>query len=347
MRPFWVQLPGSRLNRDGIVQEIDPGARLVTFSQPSFVQTRSMISALRHWHGRAVRGSARDSAFVAALRRIIYLVRKYWIAVLAPPAVAAFAYGWVCLFFVMHQRTFQYALGGTPSTPEAAAAAGFSEVKITTADGERIDGWWLAPPAGRGVVLYLHGTPGTLPDAAWRLAQLQKSGLGLLAIDWRGYGGSTGQPSELGLRADARAGFDFIRAAAPQSRIAVFGESLGTGPAVALAHDRPVAGILLNAPYASVRRLFERRGPVLPYRWLMSDPFDSEALIGDVGVPVMILHGTEDPAVPVGEARRLYAAAREPKSMIVVEGAGHLSAWEGGGEGPALAALARWTAQAQ
>ena len=157
----------------------------------------------------------------------------------------------------------------------------------------------------------------------------------------------TGQPSELGLRADARAGFDFIRAAAPQSRIAVFGESLGTGPAIALAHDRPVAGILLNAPYASVRRLFERRGPVLPYRWLMSDPFDSEALIGGVGVPVMILHGTEDPAVPVGEARRLYAAAREPKSMIVVEGAGHLSAWEGGGEGPALAALARWTGPAQ
>jgi uncharacterized protein len=253
----------------------------------------------------------------------------------------------LCLFFVMHQRQFQFTLGGTRSTPEAAAAVGFTEVKIATEDGERLDGWWLPPPAGRGVILFLHGTPGTVPDHTWRFAQLRHSGLGILAIDWRGYGGSTGQPSELGLRADARAGFDFIRAAAPQSRIAVFGESLGTGPAVALAHDRPVAGILLNAPYASVRRLFERRGPVLPYRWLMSDPFDSEALIGGVGVPLMILHGTEDPAVPVDEARRLYAAAREPKSMIVVEGAGHLSAWEGGGEGPALAALARWTAQAQ
>jgi uncharacterized protein len=252
-------------------------------------------------------------------------------------------YLYVCVFFVMHQREFQYTLGGARSTPEAAAAAGFTEVKVPTEDGERLDGWWLAPPAGRGVVLFLHGTPGTVPEHTWRFAQLKHSGLGILAIDWRGYGGSTGQPTELGLRADARAGFDFIRSAAPQSRIAVFGESLGTGPAVALAHDRPVAGVLLNSPYASVRRLFELRRPFLPYRWLMSDPFDSEALIGGVGVPVMILHGTADPNVPVEEARRLYAAAREPKRIIVVEGAGHLNAWEGGGEGPALAALARWT----
>ena len=245
---------------------------------------------------------------------------------------------------MLHQREFQYALGGTPSTPQAAAAAGFAEVKIATEDGERLDGWWLPPPVGQGVILFLHGTPGTLPDHVWRFFQLQKSGLGILAIDWRGYGGSTGQPSELGLRADARAGFDFIRAAAPQSRIAVFGESLGTGPAVALARDRPVAGILLNAPYASVRRLYELLGPRLPYRWLLIDQFDSEALIGSVGVPVMILHGTADPAVPVSEARRLFAAARQPKRMIEVEGAGHLGAWDGGGEAPALDALARWTA---
>jgi fermentation-respiration switch protein FrsA (DUF1100 family) len=257
--------------------------------------------------------------------------------------VGGFLYLLLCLFFVLHQRQFQYTLGGTRSTPEAAAAAGFAEVKVPTEDGERLDGWWRPPAAGRGVVLFLHGTPGTVPNQVWRLSQLQQSGLGVLAIDWRGYGGSTGQPSEWGLRADARAGFDFIRAAAPQSGIAVFGESLGTGPAVALARDRPVAGILLNAPYASVRRLYELRGPVLPYRWLLTDQFDSEALISAVGVPVMILHGTADPAIPVSEARRLHAAAREPKTIIVVEGAGHLAAWEGGGEGPALAALARWT----
>ena len=138
---------------------------------------------------------------------------------------------------------------------------------------------------------------------------------------------------------DARAAFDFIHAAAPESRIAVFGESLGTGIAVALAHERPVAGVLLNAAYASVLRLFELRGPPLPYRLLLTDQFPSEALIGGIGVPVMILHGTADDNIPITEARRLYAAAREPKIMIEVEGAGHLAAWEGGAEAPALEAL--------
>jgi len=257
-------------------------------------------------------------------------------------------YLYLCVTYAIHQREYQYTLGGTRSTPEAAAAAGFIEVKIATADGERLDGWWRPPPATeRGVVLFLHGTPGTVPDQVWRLGQLQHSGLGILAIDWRGYGGSTGDPTELGLRADARAGFDFIRAAAPQSKIAVFGESLGTGPAVALARDRPVAGVLLNAPYASVRRLFELRGLPIPYRWLMKDPFDSEALIGGVTAPLLILHGTDDPAIPVAEAHRLYDAAHEPKMIFIADGAGHLDAWEGGGERLAFEALARWTTPAE
>jgi fermentation-respiration switch protein FrsA (DUF1100 family) len=257
-------------------------------------------------------------------------------------------YLYLCVTYAIHQREYQYTLGGTRSTPETAAAAGFTEVKIATADGERLDGWWRPPPAAeRGVVLFLHGTPGTVPDQVWRLDQLKQSGLGILAIDWRGYGGSTGDPTELGLRADARAGFDFIRAAAPQSKIAVFGESLGTGPAVALARDRPVAGVLLNAPYASVRRLFELRGLPIPYRWLMKDPFDSEALVGGVTAPLLILHGTDDPAIPVAEAHRLYDAAHEPKMIFIADGAGHLDAWEGGGERLALEALARWTTPAE
>ena len=257
-------------------------------------------------------------------------------------------YLYLCVTYAIHQREYQYTLGGTRSTPETAAAAGFTEVKIATADGERLDGWWRPPPAAeRGVVLFLHGTPGTVPDQVWRLDQLKHSGLGILAIDWRGYGGSTGNPTELGLRADARAGFDFIRAAAPQSKIAVFGESLGTGPAVALARDRPVAGVLLNAPYASVRRLFELRGLPIPYRWLMKDPFDSEALVGGVTAPLLILHGTDDPAIPVAEAHRLYDAAHEPKMIFIADGAGHLDAWEGGGERLAFEALTRWTAPAE
>jgi uncharacterized protein len=272
------------------------------------------------------------------------LISKRWLAMLAVPTLAGFGYLWVMLWFAAHQRDFQYTPGGSSVAPETVGLDGFASVEIPTEDGERIVAWWAAPSSGSGVVLFLHGTPSTLPDTVWRLPDLRKNGLGVMAIDYRGYGGSTGTPSEFGLRADARAAFDFIHAAAPESRIAVFGESLGTGIAVALARERPVAGVLLNAPYASVRRLFELRGPPLPYRLLLTDQFDSEALIGGISVPVMILHGTADESVPVTEARRLYAAAHEPKTMIEVEGAGHSAAWEGGAKAPALQALATWTA---
>ena len=264
--------------------------------------------------------------------------------VLVATTLVACCYLCVAFWFVVHQREFQYTRGGASGSPEAVGLEGFAEVFISTEDGEHIVAWWAPPPARGGVVLFLHGTPSTLSDTVWRLPDLRKSRLGVMAIDYRGYGSSTGSPSELGFRADARAAFDFIRARAPASKVAVFGESLGTGIAVALARERPVAGVLLNAPYASVLRLFELRGPPLPYRWLLSDQFNSEALIGGIGAPVMILHGTADTNVPVAEARRLYAAANEPKTMIEVEGAGHLSAWEGGAREPALKSLVAWTA---
>jgi fermentation-respiration switch protein FrsA (DUF1100 family) len=273
-----------------------------------------------------------------------WCISKRWLAMLPVPTLAGFGYLWVILWFAAHQHDFQYTQGGSRVAPETVGLDGFAAVEIPTDDGERIVAWWAAPSSGGGVVLFLHGTPSTLPDTVWRLPDLRKSGLGVMAIDYRGYGGSTGTPTELGLRADARAAFDFVHAAAPQSRIAVFGESLGTGIAVALARERPVAGVLLKAPYASELRLFELRGPPLPYRLLLTDQFDSEGMIGDVSVPVMILHGTADENIPVTEARRLYAAAREPKTMIEVEGAGHLAAWEGGAKAPALTALATWTA---
>ncbi len=262
-----------------------------------------------------------------------------------PPLLLLAAYVGLCLFFFANQRAFQYTLGGGRASPESVGLVGFSAIDIKTEDGERLDAWWAPPPQpGRGVVLFLHGTPGTLAGTAWYLPDLRKAGLGIMAIDYRGYGGSSGTPSEAGFRADVRAAFDHISALAPRSKIAVFGESLGTGPAVALARDRPVAGVLLNAPFASVRRLYELRGPPLPYRWLMLDPFDSEALIGEVAAPVMILHGTRDGAIPVAEARRLFAAAREPKTLIVVEGAGHLAAYAGAVKQRALDALVSWTA---
>ena len=254
------------------------------------------------------------------------------------------AYVGVCVWFVANERSFVfYPMARASTSPEEAGLDGVLEARIATEDGETLYGWWVPPKPGHGAVVYLVGKGLVLSDGAGLFRDLAANGFGVLGIDYRGNGASTGHPSERGLRADACAAFDFVRDAAPQARIAVFGESLGTGIAVGLAHDRPVAGVVLNSPYASVVRLFELRGMPLPYRLLMADPLDSEALIGALGVPVLILHSRADQAIPIAEARRLYAAAQEPKEMIEIDGANHGETWFGPTRDRALAALSAWT----
>jgi len=271
--------------------------------------------------------------------------KRVLIACAAFLLLASFAYAGLCLWFVVNERSLVfYPMARASIAPQSAGLKGVAEINLATEDGERLYGWWTSPKPGHGVIVILTGKGVVLSDYANQVGDLADHGFGVLGIDYRGNGVSTGSPSEAGLRADARAAFDFVRAAAPQAKIAVFGESLGTGVAVGLAHDRPVAGVLLNSPYASVARLFELRGLSLPYRVLMADPLDSEALIGGLGVPVMILHATADDAIPISEARRLYAEAREPKEMIEVDGANHAEVWFGPTRDRALAALALWTA---
>lgn len=258
--------------------------------------------------------------------------------------LAGAAYATVCVWFAVHEREFVFhPVRRASTTPQAAGFSGVAEVTIATEDGERLYGWWKPPQPGHGAIVVLTGKNVVVSDYAGLFGDLAGHGFGVLGIDYRGNGASTGSPSEVGLREDARAAFDFVHAAVPQAKIAAFGESLGTWVAIALAHDRPVAGVLLNSPYASVARLFELRGPPLPYRLLMADPLDSEALIGTLHVPVMILHGTADQAIPIAEARRLFAAAHQPKTMIEIAGARHAETWFGPARQRALAALAAWT----
>jgi alpha-beta hydrolase superfamily lysophospholipase len=265
----------------------------------------------------------------------------------------AFLYVYVglCALFWAYEPAFVFRQISAPAVaPAALGLTGFEQVAVPTEDGAKLYGFWRPPDPGRGAIVVLTGTGVTLADTAPLLADLAANGFGVCGIDYRGNGASPGAPSEAAWRADARAAFDFVRTAAPRAKIAAFGESMGTGFAVGLAVDRPAAGVLLNSPYASVVRLYELGGmPLLPRvpfpaRLLMTETVDAEAWIGKLTVPVMILHGSEDRTILISEAKRLYAAAREPKEFIEVPGAYHVQTWFGEHRDRALAALRTWTA---
>lgn len=281
------------------------------------------------------------------------IVRSLVVAAATFVAVLGVFYIALCWFFWAYEPQFVFAQVERPAVPpEAAGLAGFAKVTVTTADGVPLYGWWHPPEAGHGAIVFLTGTGVAVSDHVALFADLASQHFGVLGIDYRGNGASPGTPSEAAWRSDARAAFDFVHSAAPAAKIAAFGESMGTFFAVALALDRPVAGVLLNSPYASVLRLFQLHGTrlaphvPLPFRRLMTDTLDTAALIGRLKVPVMILHGTEDGVIPIAEARRLYAAARQPKEMIEVQGAAHADTWFGPARDRALAALAEWTSSA-
>ena len=187
---------------------------------------------------------------------------------------------------------------------------------LDTADGEKVIVWYVPPKADKPLVLYFHGNGGALRIAPIASARSPSDGYGLVALSYRGYGGSTGSPSETGLIADAEAAYAFAAARMPPQRIVLFGESLGTGVAVALAATHRIGGLVLEAPFTSAADVGARAYWFLPVRLLMKDPFHSDARIGKVTVPLLILHGVRDGVVPIALGERLFSLANEPKRFL-------------------------------
>ena len=236
------------------------------------------------------------------------------VAVLGYAALVGALYVW--------QRSLMY-FPERARTPPAAAGFDAEEVRLQAPDGETLVAWYRAPDVDKPLLLYFHGNGGSLRLRAARFHELTRNGTGLLAVSYRGYGGSSGSPSEAGLLADARAAYDFASARVAASRIVLFGESLGTGVAVALAAERPAAKLILNSPYNSTVELAARQYPFVPVRWLMKDQFRSDERIGAVTAPVLVLHGERDGVIPIASAERLFARIQAPKRFLRFPQGGH------------------------
>ena len=225
-------------------------------------------------------------------------------------------YGALLALMALFQRKLMYFPDPRRYRPAAAGLPQAEEVELKASDGEKLIAWHVPPRGDKPVVLYFQGNAGALDLRVGRFAWMIEDGTGLLALNYRGYGGSTGRPSEQGLIRDAEAAYDFAAARYRAARLVPWGESLGTAVAIALAATHEVGGLILDAPFTSAADVGAAAYPFAPVRWLMRDPFHSHARIAKVHAPILALHGERDRVVPIRFAERLLALAPEPKRMV-------------------------------
>jgi len=221
------------------------------------------------------------------------------------------------------QRSLMYFPERVRTAPAAAGFPQGQEVTLDTADGERVLAWHVPPRGDKPVVLYFHGNGGSLRLRADRFTRLTADGTGLLALSYRGYGGSTGKPTEAGLIEDARAAYAYAAERYP-GRIVAWGESLGSGVAIALAAEQPVSRLILDAPFTSAVDVAAAAYFLLPVRLLMKDQFRSDERIKQVKAPVLILHGEADTIIPIRYGERLLAMIPGKKQLVRFPGGEHV-----------------------
>jgi fermentation-respiration switch protein FrsA (DUF1100 family) len=203
-----------------------------------------------------------------------------------------------------------------------------ADVVLTTDDGLELEAWLVAPTAGapdrRAAVLVAPGNGGNRLGRADLAGHLVERGFTVLLLDYRGYGGNPGRPSEAGLVRDARAGQRALASRGyPADRTVYLGESLGAGVVAALQADVPPAGVLLRSPFTSLADVAAHHYPFLPVRALLRDRYPVLEHVRASDVPVTVVHGDRDDVVPPAQSAAVADAAPRLVEHLVVPGAGH------------------------
>ena len=221
-------------------------------------------------------------------------------------------------------------------TTPAEVGLEYSDVYLTTADGVRIHAWHI-PGESDTTLLWLHGNAGNISHRVDNIAALSRlTGLGVLIVDYRGYGLSEGSPTEGGLYLDAEAAFEYLSSETgldPKQHIVLFGRSLGVGVAAETATRHAVRCVILESGFTSTIDMARATRPEWLVRALMpfvGARYDTLSKIGSIKSPVMIVHGDRDDIVPFHMAEQLFEAARDPKRFHAVRGAMHNDVYKRG-----------------
>lgn len=257
----------------------------------------------------------------ALIRRAVVAARATWAAhgikalKWAGVAFVCFYVG-VAAILYLAQRSMMYFPDTTHTTPAQAGLPQAEEVSLTASDGTHIIAWHVAPRQDKPVIVYFHGNGGALRYRAGRFRKLVSDGLGLVALEYRGYGGSGGSPTETGLMEDGETAYAFAAAHYRPEQLVLWGESLGSAIAVAIAAKKPVGRVILEAPFTSAAAIASLRYWFIPVGLLMKDQYHSDELIGKITVPVLILHGVRDHIVPFAMGERMFALTKAPKHIV-------------------------------
>lgn len=208
--------------------------------------------------------------------------------------------------------------------PAAFGLDDFRRVTIETSDKVELVGWFHEAPGAEKAILYFYGNADALPPYAGFFKAFADAGYSVLGVNYRGYGGSTGTPSETGFYKDADAALGLLAERMATERVTVIGRSIGSGVAVDLASRNRLRSLVLISPFSSLTDVAAGVMWLLPVRLLLTHRFDSMSKIAKVRAPVLIIHGDRDTLIPPEQARRLHAAANEPKRLEILEGADHI-----------------------
>ena len=240
--------------------------------------------------------------------------------------VLGLAYGGVAalLFFFQGKLLYYPELGREVHATPRDHGLAYESLSLLTPDNERLDAWFVPKEQARASVLILHGNAGNISHRLDTIAMFHRLGYSVLIFDYRGYGRSTGQPSEAGLYRDAQTAWEYLtrQRGLPPGRIILFGESLGGAVAAWLAVREHPGALVLSSVFTSVPEMAADLYPWLPARWLARSRYDTRAALAEITCPVLIAHSPEDEIIPFHHGQALFIAAAEPKVFLPLAG-GH------------------------
>ncbi len=236
-----------------------------------------------------------------------------------------FAYLVLCAVMWAFQRNLMYAPSHDIGAPEDYALEGFTDQALLTDDNLIVHSWYHAAKEGYPTVLHFHGNAGNLSHRAYFFKTLASAGFGVLALDYRGFGKSSGNPTEEGLYLDARSMLHYAtdKLKLPEKELILYGESLGTGVAVQMATECACGMLALQSPYTSLENVAQETYWWLPVRFLIQDRYNSIAKLQDVKEPTLVMHGEEDTLIDISHAKALFAKLGEPKQAVYFPLVGH------------------------